>query len=79
MNKSFKGNTIKDLSKCGNDGKLFLYDGKVKKENIKELVQTLIPDRRYELWNVYHMKDEGIVDGTFQGDIRCNSEKRIDI
>ena len=79
MNKSFKGNVIKDLSRYENDGRLFLYDGKVKKENVKELVQTLIPDRRYGTMECLPHEDEGIVDGSFQGDIQVNNKKRIDI
>ena len=56
MNKSFKGNVIKDLSRYENDGRLFLYDGKVKKENVKELVQTLSQIEDMEQWNVYHTR-----------------------
>ena len=77
MNKSFKGSTIKDLSKYGNDGKLFLYDGKVKKENIEELIQTLIPDRRYGTMECLPHEDEGIVDGSFQGDISATARNEL--
>ena len=74
IDKSYKGDKILDLSGNENHGRLFLYEGKVTKSDVSELVNTLVPDRRFGTMECLPHEDEGIVDGSFQGDIKALQE-----
>jgi len=77
FDKSYKGNKVLDLSGCGNHGKLFLYEGKIKKADISNLMNTLVPDRRYGTMECMPHEDEGIVDNKFSGDIKATARNEM--
>ena len=77
FDKSYKGDKVLDLSGNDNHGRLFLYEGKVKKADISELMNTLVPDRRYGTMECMPHEDEGIVDGSFQGDIKATARNEL--
>jgi len=77
FDKSYKGDKILDLSGNNNHGKLFLYGGKVTKSKINEIMNTLVPDRRYGTMECLPHEDEGIVDGSFQGDIKATARNEL--
>jgi len=77
FDKSYKGAKVIDLSGCDNHGKLFLYEGKVTREHIGDLVNTLEPDRRYGTMECMPHEDEGIVDEKFQGDIKATARNEL--
>ena len=77
IDKSYKGDKILDLSGNENHGRLFLYEGKVTKSDISEIVNTLTPDRRYGTMECLPHEDEGIVDGSFQGDIKATARNEL--
>ena len=77
IDKSYKGNKILDLSGNENHGRLFLYEGRVTKSDIGEIVNTLVPDRRFGTMECMPHEDEGIVDGSFQGDIKATARNEL--
>mgnify|MGYP003636520858 CR=1 FL=1 len=76
FDKSYKGNKVLDLSGYDNHGKLFLYEGKVKKVDISQLMNTLVPDRRYGTMECMPHEDEGIVDNKFT-DIKSTARNEM--
>ena len=77
MNKSYKRDMLLDLSGYENHGQLVLGKGRVTKDNIDKIPNTIVPDRRYGTMECMYHEDEGIVDQKFAGDPEATARNEV--
>ena len=77
MNKSYKRDMLLDLSGYENHGQLVLGKGRVTKDNIDKIPNTIVPDRRYGTMECMYHEDEGIVNQKFAGDPEATARNEV--
>ena len=77
MNKSYRMEKILDLSGNENHGELVIGKGRVTKDDITKIPNTIVPDRRYGTMECMYHDDEGIVDQKFAGDPEATAKNEI--
>ena len=66
-----------DLSGYENHGQLVLGKGRVTKDNIDKIPNTIVPDRRYGTMECMYHEDEGIVNQKFAGDPEATARNEV--
>jgi hypothetical protein len=76
MNKSWRRDTILDLSGNENHGQLIIGKGRITKDNVM-IGKTITPHRRWGTMECMYHDDEGIVNNQFQGDPEATSLNEV--
>ena len=77
MNKSYRMEKILDLSGNENNGELVIGKGRVTKDDITKIPNTIVPDRRYGTMECMYDEEERIVNQKFAGDPKATAKNEI--